>query len=196
MTTPVKGSRPQREGGHVFEYEAMPLQPPISPSDAESKQVALISSQELQQQRATFHDTYLNGYGNNNTNSEKRSMEKKPSFGNFGPRTRQSTRLLDADSARLTISGNDGKDNSSIYLSNAENGGNIRREETTSISDNKDCNKPAVILAEDKAFELVKPLDLNKIQAQRARRAKATYSAYIRHRSLKATVSYDVDTRK
>ncbi|KAG0061980.1 hypothetical protein BGZ92_006311, partial [Podila epicladia] len=52
-----------------------------------------------------------------------------------------------------------------------------------------DENKSAVVQAEDTTFELVKPLDLNKIQAQRARRAKATYSAYIRHRSLKATAS-------
>ncbi|KAG0037504.1 hypothetical protein BGZ82_002416 [Podila clonocystis] len=196
MTTPVKGSRPQREGHHLFEYEAMPLQPPNSPSDAESKQVVLISPQELQQQRAILQHTYLNGYDNNNTNSEKRSMEKKPYFGNCGARTGQSTHLLGGDPARLTTSGNDGKDNSSIYLSHAENGGNIRHEETTSISDNKDSNKPAVIQAEDMAFELVKPLDLNKIQAQRVRRAKATYSAYIRHRSLKATTSYDVDIRK
>ncbi|KAG0092181.1 hypothetical protein BGZ93_008437, partial [Podila epicladia] len=102
MTTPVKGSRPQREGLQLFENEAMLSQPPNSPSDTEENQVVLISSQELlQQQRGSLQHTYLTGYNNNsqsnnisintntntNTNTKKQLVEKKPSIGSCGART-------------------------------------------------------------------------------------------------------------
>lgn len=205
MTTPSKSSRPQLEGRQLFEYDAMPLQLLNSPSDTEPKQVVLISPQELlQQQRLILRHTYLNGYGNKsntstNTNSEKRMVEKKPSFGSYGTRTVQSTRLLGGDPSRHAAtriaSRKDDNDKNSVCPSNAENGGDKSHEETTNNNSNV-SSKTAVLKSEDMTFELVKPLDLNRIQAQRARRAKATFSAYIRHRSLKATVSHDVDIRK
>lgn len=216
MTTPAKGSRPQREGLQLFENEAMLLQPPNAPSDTESKQFVLISPQELlQQQRVILRHTYLTGHGNNNksnnintntnTNSEKQLVEKKPSFGSCGAGTVQRTRRLGGDPAHLATTrvvsqkdnddDNNNNNSSNICPKDDAESGDTSNEETT-IDNSNDGNKLAVVQAEDMTFELVKPLDLNKIQAQRARRAKATYSAYIRHRSLKATASYDVDIRQ
>ncbi|KAF9327975.1 hypothetical protein BG006_008788 [Podila minutissima] len=214
MTTPAKGSRPQREGSQLFENEAMLLQPPNSPSDTESKQFVLISPQELLRQRIIPHHTYLTGHGNNNkgnnintntnTNSEKQLVEKKPSFGSCGARIVQRTRRLGGDPAHLAATRVVGqKDDDDDSINNNRNNrspkdaesADTSNEETT-INNSNDGNKLAVVQAEDMTFEMVKPLDVNKIQAQRARRAKATYSAYIRHRSLKAIPSYDVDIRR
>ncbi|KAG0332845.1 hypothetical protein BG000_009686 [Podila horticola] len=186
MTTPSKSSRPQLQGRQLFEYEAMSLQLLNSPSDTEPKQVVLISPQELlQQQRLILRHTYLNGYGNKsntntNTNSEKRMVEKKPSIGSYGTRTVQGTRLLGSDPSRHAAtritSRKDDNDKNSVCPSNAENGGDKSHEETSNNYSNV-SSKTAVLKSEDMTFELVKPLDLNRIQAQRARRAKATYSA-------------------
>ncbi|KAF9394321.1 hypothetical protein CPC16_011715 [Podila verticillata] len=191
--------RPPREDRQLFEYETMSLPPPNLHLHLKPKQVVMISPQSF-----LHPQQHPNGHGDNNTasststststltNGDKRQVRKTPSFGSCGARAGQSTSLLGGDHAKPTAthvadhsSSNDRRSPNNTAGSVGDIDGN---EETASINNN-DSNKLAVVQAGDMTFELVKPLDMNKIQAQRARRAKATYSAYIRHRNQKTTAA-------
>lgn len=185
--------RPPREGRQLMDYETMPLPPPNSPFHLEPKQVVMISPQDfLHPQR------HPNGHGNNNTassststsiltNGDKRQVKKTPSFRSCGARAVQSTSLLSGGHAKPTSTHvvDHSSSNDRHSPNNTGSVGDIDGNEETASINNNDGNKLAVVQAGDMTFELVKPLDMNKIQAQRARRAKATYSAYIRHRNQK-----------
>lgn len=184
--------RPPREGRQLFEYETTPLRPPNSPFHLEPKQLVIISPQDL------LHLQHLNGHGDSNAASsstststlahgDRRQVKKTPSFKSCGARTAQSTSLLGGGHFKPTAThvANHSSSNDRRGPNNTDSIGHIDGDEETASINNNDSKKLAVVQAGDIAFELIKPLDMNKIQAQRARRAKATYSAYIRHRSQK-----------
>ncbi|KAF9387575.1 hypothetical protein CPB97_002356 [Podila verticillata] len=185
--------RPPREDRQLFEYETMPLPPPNSPLHLEPKQVVMISPQGfLHPQR------HPNGHGHNNTassstssstltNGDKRQVKKTPSFGNCRARAVQSSSLLGGGYTKPTPThvADHSSSNDRCSPNNTGSVGDIDGNVQTANINNNDSNKLAVVQEGDMTFELIKPLDMNKIQAQRARRAKATYSAYIRHRSQK-----------